>query len=158
MAIDVKCPNPNCTNTQTVIEDGNGRLKRKKCRKCGTPMTLPQPKPPEPQKKITVEELAEKYPDQVTEIVKTAQDEVVREQIGELNTGILLAQYPDLVEMLTSAAKETTAKETAEAIAKEISEKVRAKIAKMSANKFAGQFPELAAKIVKAGDKAKMGK
>lgn len=149
MALNMECPNPSCNHKQTVIEDGQGRLKRKKCRKCGTPMTNRAPKPAAVEK-ITVEQLAKNYPKQVAEIVKAAQDEVVREQIGELTTAILLDQYPDLVEELTAAAKDTTAKETAEAIAKETSEKVRAKIAKMSVKKFTEQFGELAAKIQKA--------
>ena len=155
MALNVKCPNPNCTHRQTVIEDGNGKLKRKKCRKCGTPMVSPLKKPARPEPKTTVEQLAKMYPEQVAEIVKAAHDEVVRDQIGGLTTGILLDQYPDLVDEMTAAAKETTAKETAEAVAKETSEKVRSKIAKMSVKKFAEQFPEMAAKIVKEAGKGK---
>lgn len=103
---------PNCGRERLVVEG-----KRKKCRKCGTPLTSLPPKPPKPEK-ITVEQLAERHPQQVAEIVKAAQDEVVREQIGELNTPILLEKYPDLVEELVAAAKEEAKKNFDEDLAK----------------------------------------
>ena len=67
-----------------------------------------------------------------------------------MTSEILLENYPELVDELTAAAKETATKETAEAIARETAEKVRSKIGKMSVKKFAEQFGELHQKIVKA--------
>ena len=159
----IKCPN--CGRERLVVEG-----KRKKCRKCGTPLTSrpPKEKPSlsaddlqelyprqigqilDAAKAKTVDELQEQYPEQVAEIIKAAQALVVKEEIGELTSELLLEHYPELVAELTAAAKETAAKETAEAIAKDTAEKVRTKIGKMSVKKFAEQFSELHQKLVKA--------
>lgn len=137
----VKCPN--CGVVRLVVEG-----KRKKCRKCGTPLTSRPPKPEPEIPKVTVDELKEQYPEQIAEIVEVAKTEVVKEEIGELTSEILLEVYPELIAELTAAAKETAAKETAKAIAKETAEKVRDKIGKMNIKKFAEQFGELYEKIV----------
>ena len=160
----IKCPN--CGRERLVVEG-----KRKKCRKCGTPLTSRPPKLEEKPslsaddlrelhpkqigqildaaKAKTIDELTKQYPEQIAEIIDAAQALVVKEEIGELTSELLLEHYPELVAELTAAAKETAAKETAEAIAKDTAEKVRTKIGKMSVKKFAEQFSELHEKIVK---------
>jgi len=137
----IKCPN--CGRERLVVEG-----KRKKCRKCGTPLTSRPPKPVEPPK-LTVEQLTEQYPERVAEIIERASAEAVKEEIGDLTSELLLEHYPELVEELTAAVKETTAKETA----KETAENVRTKIGGMSVKKFAAQFSELYEKIVKDAGK-----
>lgn len=107
MALNVKCPNPNCTHSQTVIEDGDGRWKRKKCRKCGTPMVSPLSKSPKSEPKTTVEELAKMYPNQVAEIVSVAKADVAADEFGGLKADEVENAFPDaVVEIINKATAE----------------------------------------------------
>lgn len=94
----IKCPK--CGRVRLVVEG-----KKKNCRKCGTPLTAYQPKEQKPVE-VTAEQLKEQYPEQIGRLIEAAKKEIMREEVGELTTGILLDQYPGLVEELVTAARE----------------------------------------------------
>ena len=107
---------PNCGTVRTVV-DG----KKKRCRKCGQTLTT---LPPKPAPEVTAQSLAEQYPEQTEEIIRavdtTVSDELKRkmlkEAFGELTGEIMLAEYPEIVEQLTAAAKEQAITETVEKV------------------------------------------
>lgn len=143
----IKCPN---CGTERVVVEG----KKKRCRKCGTTLTT---LPPKPAPKVTAASLAEQYPEQIEELIRTAAATIsdeerrdsLREEFGELSSEILITEYPEIVEQLTAAARKQTATETTERISGEIAETLRKKIDKLKPNEFAVQFPAVCKKIVK---------
>ncbi|RKY23749.1 MAG: hypothetical protein DRP62_05270 [Planctomycetota bacterium] len=68
----IKCPN---CGTVRVVPEG----KRKRCRKCGTALTTNPPKPAKVET-ITAEQLKERYPKQIKQIIAEA---VGAEAVGE---------------------------------------------------------------------------
>ena len=87
----VKCPN--CGRERLVVEG-----KKKKCRKCGTPLSSLPAKPAEP---VTVETIKEKYPSQVAEII-----EETKREMGITEPDNMAKEEPEITELDTMTKRE----------------------------------------------------
>lgn len=76
----IKCPN---CGTVRVVPEG----KRKNCRKCGTALTTNPPKPAKVET-VTAEQLKEKYPQQIKQIIAEAAKSAEDEPADEINDKI----------------------------------------------------------------------
>lgn len=85
----VKCPN--CGRERLVVEG-----KKKKCRKCGTPLTANMGKPATPDEELSVPEEEVRHDDMVDDTVDETVDEPVDTELAALNRKQLRVKAKEL--------------------------------------------------------------